>query len=147
MKKRIIKRFLSLPFKRKMLYVEAYSFLLFWHVVGKLMPLGWYKSFFGKRLQDAPEQTLSSPSKTALKISHCVNVSAKAAPWKPVCYPQALTARSMLKLRGMNSTLYFGALYQGGEGLVKLHCWTVHRGAILTGKRGHEDYKVIQIYS
>lgn len=111
------------------------------------MPLKWYKGFFGKRLREAPEQTPASPSETALKISHCVNISARAVPWRPVCYPQALAAKSMLKLRGLDSTLFFGAAYEGADHPIKLHCWITHQGTILTGKRGHEDYTVIQVYS
>jgi hypothetical protein len=58
-----------------------------------------------------------------------------------------LAAKSMLRNRKMASTLYFGAAIGGNEKLVRLHCWLAHQDTIITGKRGHQDYKVIQVYA
>lgn len=147
MKKRRFRRFFSLNFRRKLLYFEALSFLLFWHIIGKVLPLFWYKRFFGKRVEHAPPTIHAAPSTTAMKIGYVINQSARMAPWKPVCYPQALAAKSMLRNRRLGSTLYFGAASGGNTKLVKLHCWLAHQDTIIIGKRGHEDYKVIQVYS
>lgn len=147
MKKRSLWHFFSLNFRRKLLYVEALFFLLFWHIIGKILPLNWYKRFFGKRVEQAPPAIHTASSTTAMKIGYVINQSARMAPWKPVCYPQALAAKSMLRNRRLGSTLYFGAASGGNTKLVKLHCWLAHQDTIITGKRGHEDYKVIQVYS
>jgi hypothetical protein len=147
MKKRSLRHFFSLTIKRKLLYFEALFFLLYWHVIGRILPLTWYKRFFGKRIKQAPPITHRPPSVTAMKIGYVVYHSAQMAPWKPVCYPQALAAKSMLRNRKMASTLYFGAAIGGNEKLVRLHCWLAHQDTIITGKRGHQDYKVIQVYA
>lgn len=147
MNKKIIQHFFLPTFRRRLLYMEACFFLLTWHVIGKVLPLEWYKRFFGKRVNQTPMLTNSTPSPAALKISYTIIRSAQIVPWRPVCYPQALAAKSMLKLRGLNSVLYFGAASGNSQRLIKLHCWIAHRGVILTGKKGHKAYKVIQIYT
>ena len=145
MKKKSVKHFFSLSFLRKALYLEAVFFLLVWHILSKILPLSWYKRFFGKRTNETSTPVDPLPSPIALKISYVVNLSAQLVPWKPVCYPQALAAKSMLQIRGLDSLLYFGAKGDNQK-LIKLHCWINHRGHILTGKRGHKSYTVIQIY-
>lgn len=127
--------------------MEAIFLLLFWHIVGKLLPLNWYKRFFGKRIPEVKTPEDLTPTPVALKISHTIYVAAWFLPWTPSCYPQALAAKSMLKRRRVSSLLYFGAATGDGKQVVKLHCWISHHGTILTGKAGHEDYKVIQVYS
>lgn len=56
------------------------------------------------------------------RIAWAVRACARRAPWRAVCFQQGLTAQLMLRRRGMDSTLYFGAANDKTEGLAA-HVW------------------------
>jgi hypothetical protein len=55
-------------------------------------------------------------------VVRAVQAVARRAPWRSLCYQQGLTAQIMLRRRGIDSTLYFGARPKGCEGLAA-HVW------------------------
>ncbi len=64
-----------------------------------------------------------SPAGAALaKIVWAVQAWGRRVPWRAVCFQQGLTAQIMLRRRGLDSTLYFGAAPNTKDGLAA-HVW------------------------
>jgi hypothetical protein len=62
--------------------------------------------------------TVDLPARVAWAVRAC----GRRAPWRAVCFQQGLTAQIMLRRRGVDSTLYFGAALEKTEGL-SAHVW------------------------
>ena len=56
------------------------------------------------------------------KVRWAVKTAARWTPWRAVCFQQGLTAQIMLRRRGVDSTLYFGAA-PGDESGMEAHVW------------------------
>ncbi len=80
------------------------------------------------------------------KISAAVNTVSRNTPWESKCLVQALTAKYMLKRRGIKSAVYFGVM-KNDEKNIKAHAWIKSNNIILTGKAGMDNYKIISIFS
>ncbi len=65
---------------------------------------------------------------------------------KSVCYDQALTAKLMLKRRGIVSTLYFGLSKDEKEQMIA-HSWVRCGNKIVTGKSGMERFTVVASFT
>ena len=64
---------------------------------------------------------------------------------KSVCYDQALTAKVMLKRRGLAATLYFG-LAKDEQAKLIAHAWVRCGNKIVTGKAGMERFTVVAYF-
>ncbi|HEY2483291.1 MAG TPA: lasso peptide biosynthesis B2 protein [Caulobacteraceae bacterium] len=56
------------------------------------------------------------------RVAWAVRACGRRAPWRAVCFQQGLAAQIMLRRRGVDSTLYFGAAHEKTEGLTA-HVW------------------------
>jgi len=65
-------------------------------------------------------------------IGWAVTRAARYLPFKAVCLPQAMAARIMLKRRGVESVIHFGAA-KGTEKPLDAHAWLDAAGVEVTG--------------
>ena len=65
---------------------------------------------------------LGSGRDLAAKVAWAVQACGRRAPWRAVCFQQGLAAQIMLRRRGVDSTLYFGAAMAPQAGL-SAHVW------------------------
>jgi hypothetical protein len=56
------------------------------------------------------------------KVAWAVQACARRVPWRSVCFQQGLTSQVMLRRRGVDSTLYFGAAMRADAAL-SAHVW------------------------
>lgn len=49
------------------------------------------------------------------RVRLAIEAAVRRAPWPALCFEQALAAQTMLRRRGIASTLYYGAGPQGGD--------------------------------
>jgi len=87
--------------------------------------------------QEAMERAASidaSPrdARLAGEVGWAVTRAARYLPFRAVCLPQAMAARTMLARRGVASMLHFGAA-TNGDGKVTAHAWLDAAGAEVTG--------------
>ena len=70
------------------------------------------------------EPRLADPDAKVLieRVRWAVEVAAGRARWRAVCFQQGLAAQLMLRRRGVDSTLYFGAAPDKQKGLTA-HVW------------------------
>lgn len=67
----------------------------------------------------------------AREIGWAVTTAARHVPFRAVCLPQAMAARTMLKRRGVSSVIHFGAAQ--GAGALDTHAWLDAAGIEVTG--------------
>jgi hypothetical protein len=65
-------------------------------------------------------------------VGWAVTRAARHVPFEAVCLPQAMAARIMLKRRGVNSVLHFGA-QMGQDKPIDAHAWLDAAGVEVTG--------------
>lgn len=92
-------------------------------------------------LRPAPEPALVRP------IGHAVVRAARHLPWRPLCLPQALATRAMLRRRGLPSTLYFGVALEGRERVMTAHAWVTVGETGVIGAPARDAFTVLARYA
>jgi Transglutaminase-like superfamily len=84
------------------------------------------------RARDAASANSADASRLAAEIGWAVTRAARHVPFKAVCLPQAMAARLMLRRRGVDSVLHFGARI-GCAKPIDAHAWLDAAGVKVTG--------------
>jgi len=137
--------FLKLKNKDKKVFLEALFYSAKSRFMVKFVPFRKIAPILGKEQEDI---SVNEDNYTAeiKRISKAVKTVSRNTPWESKCLVQALTAKYMLKKRGIKSTVYFGVA-KDEEKDIKAHAWIKSNDIILTGKTGMDNYNVISIFS
>ena len=79
-------------------------------------------------------------------IGDAIEIVSRNVGWQVTCYPKALCAKWMLRLRGYPSTLYLG-VKRDAAGRLAGHAWLGNSAGFIVGGDGSEEYKVIATYT
>lgn len=74
----------------------------------------------------------------------------RIAHWTPTnsnCYPQALTAKYLLKRRRIPSTVYYGAAFADDGQELETHVWIRCGPTIVTGAPAHRRFAVVSKFA
>jgi len=82
---------------------------------------------------------------TARRIGHAVSVMARHVPWSAECLARAFAARTMLRRRGLPSTVYVGVAKDPDETLAS-HAWLRCGDDVVTGAKGRHRFRVITTF-
>jgi Transglutaminase-like superfamily len=79
-------------------------------------------------------ETITTPKQALLAadIAWAVTRAARYVPFSAVCLPQAIAAHVMLKCRGIQSVMHFGAA-KGEKKVLDAHAWLSAAGVEVTG--------------
>jgi hypothetical protein len=83
---------------------------------------------------------------TAQEVSWAVGVVARRVPWDGRCLAQALAAMGMLRRRGLEGTVCFGASQSESAGF-DAHAWLRLGSCVVTGGPGHERFKAFTTFA
>ncbi|MFM7022546.1 MAG: lasso peptide biosynthesis B2 protein [Flavobacteriales bacterium] len=81
----------------------------------------------------------------AHNIAKALNGVSNYTLWESKCMVQAVSAKWMLKKRGIPSTIYFGVKKEGQE--LKAHAWLKVGEIVVIGRAGHKEFKIVNYYS
>lgn len=84
------------------------------------------------RASSASSINLRDDAALAQAVGWAVTRAAQHVPFKALCLPQAMAAKIMLRRRGVNSVLHFGAKI-GGDRPIDAHAWVDAAGVEVTG--------------
>jgi hypothetical protein len=96
--------------------------------------------------------TETPPTATAVQIhlaneiGWAVGVWARRVPWDSRCFAQALAATGMLRRRGLEGTVSFGA-GRGASRQLIAHAWLRFGPCLVTGGAGHERFKTFTTFA
>lgn len=82
---------------------------------------------------------------TPRRVARAIERASRVTPWVSNCLPQAMTAKRMLKKRGLRSTLYLGIARENGEKL-SAHAWLRCGQFFVTGGQGR-GFTVVAAFS
>lgn len=100
----------------------------------------------GDEMAESPADITAEQRDMALPIGWAVRTLGRRLPRMSQCLVQSVAATWMLQRRRIPSTLYFG-LAKDGEGQIKAHAWVRSGAKILTGAKGHQDYRVVATFA
>lgn len=137
--RRRLRRFAQVGNRRRALLAEAVAWLLLTRLALLLVPFPRLARRLGTFVPPSDARAVAArrsgaPSATTLaeEIGWAVTRAARHVPFNAVCLPQAMTARIMLKRRGVGSVLHFGAA-KGDQKPLDAHAWLDAAGVEVTG--------------
>ena len=135
-------KFFQLPFTRQWLLLEA----MIWVVLGKgaiiVIPFRRLAQFLGSQHFSAAIPLTPEQTDTATQIAWALrNVGHYLRLAKP-CYPLALAGKTMLRYRGIPTTLYFGVKKGTTTGL-NAHAWLKAGALFVSGAKQHKQYTIV----
>ncbi len=142
---------LSWPDRR--LLAETYVLLGVARLAINFVPLRRLARWFGAQAQETPADISPAQLHEAEHIAWAVRSVSPHTPWQSNCYPQAFTAKLLLRRKQIPSTLYLGAaLHPNTAGqtvatpIMTAHAWLRCGPVYVTGGRGQDTYTVLAIF-
>ncbi|CAN5325183.1 hypothetical protein BH09BAC6_BH09BAC6_33520 [soil metagenome] len=128
--------------------VVAYAFT--WTIITRFcmvfLPFKFYKKFLG--IEQSAVQVLADDAALtdAKHVRQLVLAVCRHTPWQSECLVQAVVCKRLLNKRGIHTTLYLGVASEDNKTKLKAHAWLTLGETILTGARGHKQFKVVNFY-
>ena len=100
-----------------------------------LMPFPALARRLGAPMQESTQDDDERFRPVLRRMAWAIGAASRRAPWRCKCLEQALTAKMMLRRRGMASTLYLGVT-RGESASVQAHAWVRCGSYYVTGGEG-----------
>ena len=81
----------------------------------------------------------------AYNIKRLIDLVSRYCPWKANCYPQAITARTLLNVYSVPYMLYFG-LSKNSSGEMIAHAWVCSGDIRVSGGESFNSFTVVASY-
>jgi len=150
--RRLLRRFGQVDNRRRAYLAEAVTCLLAARLALIFIPfprlarhLGSFVPPADARAAQAAIETAPDQARLAEDIGWAVTRAARYVPFKAVCLPQAMAARVMLKRRGVQSVMHFGAA-KGTDKPLDAHAWLDAAGVKVTGYPVAENFAEIACF-
>jgi hypothetical protein len=141
----IVRKFFRLAHTDKYLLFEAVLTSFAVKLVITLLPMRWYARYLGVQHAVVPENDREGDKHMIFKISQAIVRCRKAIIWHNRCLVEAITAKRMLKIRGLNSTLYLGVNKENNKMIA--HAWLRCGSIIVSGKQGMQKFVVVSTFT
>ena len=89
---------------------------------------------WGEEGKESPEEATQEEYRYARKIAYCVNEVCGKTSWESKCLVRALSAQTLLRKRGIQTTLYLGCKEMDGK--MVAHAWLRLGSCYVTGGNG-----------
>ena len=132
--------FRALPPRDRLEALEAAAALSLASFLLVLLPFRHLARWMG---DTGPGPVPDADPRVAHAVGRAVERAARHLPWRPVCLPQALAARAMLRRRGVVSTLHFGLRLQGTRRSMEAHAWVTAGTIAVVGVPAADGFTVI----
>ena len=94
-----------------------------------------------ERLSRGERGTAPADAETAYWLRRAVLAWARRLPWRALCFEQGLAAFALLRRRGLEATLHYGAATIGGE--LRAHVWVTSGKTEVVGCENKENYGLL----
>ena len=141
-----IRKFLALDATAKRTFLEAIAYLVLTSVLVKLFPFRWIAPYIGEHMEESVATLDTRSAGLARLIKQSIRWGSIALPWRPLCLPQAIAAKLMLRRAGIGSTLYMGVKTQTTDNL-RAHAWLRVGQITVTGEREKLEFVMVARFS
>ena len=131
---------------QKRLLGEALIALLIARGAMAFLPFRRIATWLGTPGAESPASVTEEEIQIAEEVGWAVGVMARRVPWDGRCLAQALAATGMLRRRGLEGTVSFGACPGESAGF-DAHAWSSLGSCIVTGGAKHERFKVFTTFA
>jgi hypothetical protein len=134
-------RFRRQPLWRVVLVGEAVILLAASRIAIRVLPFRIMAWFLDKPFlcRSVPK---SLPALTRRNVRRAIACGSAILPGKTVCFPRGVAAHVMCRIRGIETTLYYGAAILPNRGL-NAHVWLQDGTIGITGKQEASEYCVL----
>ncbi len=144
--KKISKHFISSSFEIKSYYVQA----LYWSIIIRFcmifLSFKKYRALLGKMQVLNNETYTDNTIELAKKVATIVVSLCNNTPWESKCLVQAVTCKQILLKKGIQTNLFLGINTNLDSKELKAHAWLKIGDVFLTGKHGHQQYKIVNFF-
>jgi hypothetical protein len=139
-------RYRRLPGSRRRLLREAVFALALARIAMACLPFRRIAAWLGTPGTETPSTATRAQVRLAAQIGWAVGALAGRVPWDARCLAQALAATWMLRRRGLEGTVSFGA-DRGESRQLLAHAWLRFGPRLVTGGAGHERFKIFTTFA
>ena len=141
-----LKRYARISRARKRLLWEALAALAIARLAMACLPFRRIAAWLGTPGAESPATATAGEMRTAQEIGWAVGALARRVPWDGRCLAQALAATGMLRRRGLEGTVSFGAR-RGESAGFDAHAWLRLGSCMVTGGPGHERFQTFTTFA
>ena len=141
-----LKRYAQASCARKGLLWEAFAALAIARMAMACLPFRRIAGWLGTAGAESPATATAEETRTAEAVGWAVGVLGRRVPWDGRCLAQALAAMGMLRRRGLEGTVSFGAR-QGESAGFDAHAWLRLGSCMVTGGPGHQSFKTFTTFT
>ena len=141
-----LKRYARIPRTRRRLLWEALGALTIARGAMALLPFRRIAAWLGTPGAESPATAAPEEIRSAEEVGWAVGVLARRVPWDGRCMAQALAATGMLRRRGLEGTVSFGAR-RGESAGFDAHAWLRLGSCVVTGGPGHQRFKTFTTFA
>jgi hypothetical protein len=141
-----LKRAARIQASRRRLLGEALIALLIARGAMAFLPFRRIAAWLGTPGAEAPATATAEEIHSAQEVGWAVGVVARRVPWDGRCLAQALAAMGMLRRRGLEGTVFFGASKSESAGF-DAHAWLRLGSCVVTGGSGHQRFKAFTTFA
>jgi hypothetical protein len=138
-----VRHFISRPWRDQWLFVDAYILLGMARLTINTLKFGTLAKSLGVYGVETPVELPVEHLREARRIAWAVRTASQYTPWKSNCFPQAITAKYLL--RRLGSTLYLGAAFKARTEL-EAHAWLRCGQFYVTGGAGYRHFGAVGIF-
>ncbi len=144
---RKFRKLLGRPLPEQVLLLQAVALLGVSRLLIKLVSFRRLERFLGQRLTESAPDLPAGDLARVRSVAKAIRQVSPHTPWTSNCFPQALAAKTMLRWRGIDSTLYLGARFDESTAELAAHAWLRSGPLYLTGGDGSEHFGAIIAFS
>lgn len=141
-----LKRYARISRPRKRLLWEALAALAIAQIAMASLPFRRIAAWLGTPGAESPATATDEEISTAQEIGWAIGALARRVPWDGRCLAQALAATGMLRRRGLEGTVSFGAC-RGTLAGFDAHAWLRLGSCMVTGGPGHERFQIFTTFT
>lgn len=142
--KAIYSNLVKSSFSKKILIFRALWYMFYVRMLMLFVKYKRYEKHLGERGIETEKNIPEDFDDTIQEIRRVVIGLSRYTPWESKCMVQALACKWLLTRKGIKSTIYFGI---SGQKELKAHAWLRVGEKIVTGKKGHKQFKIVNFYS
>jgi hypothetical protein len=140
-----LRHFLDRSWQERWLFVQAYCLLGVARLRIDTTKFETLSRSLGTAGHETPREETPEHLREARRVAWAVRSASRFTPWKSNCFPQAITAKILLRRKGIASTLYLGAAFKARSEL-EAHAWLRCGPLYVTGGAGHRHFGTLGIF-
>lgn len=146
MMRKLLRRLRQLRSLDRWLLLETLVHLVAARLALRVLPFRWLAWWF-QRPTRQPELTGEARQTAIQKVRRAIHDTNRWLGLKAVCFPRSIAAQTMLRRRGVSTTLYYGAATLPDQGTLMAHVWLQDGDQGIVAHENSSQFHILARYS